>query len=182
MKKIIFVTGNQSKLLDAQKTLGKSGLEIVGQKLDFEEKQSLDQEEIVKNKARQAYGMIKLPLFVDDTGFYLDSYPQFPGTITKIINKTLGLVGFIKLFEEGQTAQFKTLVCFVDGKNEILVEGRLTGILTKKVSKNFNQDTPLNSIFIPDGYDKQLADLSEDVGNLHRKRALEKLKVELTSL
>lgn len=184
MKKLIFATGNQTKLQDAQKALDQLGLEIVGQKYDFEEKQSLDQEEVVRNKARKAYEAIKSPLFVDDTGFYLDSYPQFPGTLTKYINKTLGLPGLVKLFEEGQTAHFKTLLCLVDDGVEILVEGRLSGRLTKNISEKFNPETPINSIFIPEGYDLPLIELMEstDIGNMHRTNALNKLCEELRKI
>ena len=179
MKKLIFVTVNQSKLEDSRKTLNKLGIEIVGQKIEFEEKQSLDQEEIVRDKAKQAYKKINLPLFVDDTGFYIDSYPQFPGTLTKYINKTLGIPGLVKLFKEGQTAYFKTLICFIDKDFEILVEGKLFGKLTKKKSKRFNPETPINSIFIPDGYSQTLIDLTDSIGNTHRINALNKLYVEI---
>ncbi|KKT29853.1 MAG: hypothetical protein UW16_C0022G0013, partial [Microgenomates group bacterium GW2011_GWC1_44_10] len=103
MNKLIFATGNQAKLLDASKALSYLGIEIVGQKIDTEEIQSLDQEEIVTKKAKKAFEMVKSPLFVDDTGFYLDSYPQFPGTLTKHVNKTLGIQGLSRLYEEGET-------------------------------------------------------------------------------
>jgi len=183
MTKLIFATGSQTKLLDAQKALQPLGIEVSGQKIEFDEKQSLDQAEIVKHKARQAYTAVRLPLFVDDTGFYIDSYSDFPGTLTKHINKTLGLPGIIKLFEEGQTAYFKTLICLIDNNREIVAEGKLAGRLTKKISAKFNPETPLNSIFIPDGYDRPLVELidSADIGNIHRINAINDLVEKLSS-
>ena len=120
MKRIIFATGNKAKIEDAVTALSELGIEVVGQKIDFEERQSLSQEDIVRHKARQAYQKLKLPLVVDDTAFFIDSYPQFPGTLTKHVNATLGLSGLTKLFDEGQTAFFKTLLCFIDVEHEVV--------------------------------------------------------------
>ncbi len=183
MTKLIFATGSQTKLLDAQKAFQPLGIEVSGQKIEFDEKQSLDQAEIVRNKARQAYGAIRLPLFVDDTGFFIDSYSDFPGTLTKHINKTLGLSGIIKLFEEGQTAYFRTLICLIDDNSEIIAEGKLAGKLTKKISTKFNPETPLNSIFIPDGHNQPLIELVEsaEIGNIHRINAINDLVGKLSN-
>lgn len=75
------------------------------------------------------------------------------------------------------------MICYIDGINKIVTEGKLVGTLTKKVSSRFNSDTPLNSIFIPEGYNKPLIDLNKsEVGNLHRVRALEKFKKEINRL
>jgi len=184
MNKLIFATGNQAKLLDASKALSELGIEIIGQKIEIEEIQSLDQEEIIMKKAKKAFEMVNLPLFVDDTGFYLDSYPQFPGTLTKYVNKTLGINGLSKLFEEGQTAHFKTLLCLITSDTVVIAEGKLSGKLTKKMSSNFNPDTPINSIFVPEGYNKPLIDLIENsnIGNLHRTRAFVDLGTKIKTL
>lgn len=184
MKQLIFATGNQAKVEDASRVLSEIGIKVVGKKLDFEERQTLDQEDVVKNKASQAYEKLKQPLLVDDTAFFLNSYPQFPGTLTKYVNRTLGISGLIKLFEEGQTAYFRTLLCFIDGENEIIAEGSLSGRLTRNVSKNFDQDTPINSIFIPDGFNRPLIDLINDsgIGNRHRINALANLCQKLRAL
>jgi len=181
MKKIIFATGNEAKLRDARNALYDTGYEVIGEKIDFQEIQTLDQELIVKNKAKQAYEVTKSPLFVDDTGFYIENIPEFPGTMTKYINKTLGINGLSKLYDEGQKAHFKTLICMTDGEREVVVEGKLMGKLTKLRSLVFNPDTPINSIFVPDGFDKPLAEISDSlgIGNVHRKYALEKLSNEL---
>lgn len=185
MKKIIFATGNQIKLLDAQRVFKETNLEVVGQKIDFQEYQDLDQNKIVKQKARQAFQLIGSALFVDDTGFYLDAFPQFPGIMTKYINQTLGLVGLSKLFEEGQTAYFRTLLCLIDEQgNEIVTEGRLSGRLTKNISNVFNSDAPINSIFIPEGHEKPLSELSNvnEIGNTHRVNALKELSKKLLDI
>lgn len=185
MKKIIFATGNQIKLLDAQRVFEETNLEIVGQKVDFQEYQGLDQGKIVKQKAYQAFQVLGSALFVDDTSFYLDSFPQFPGTMTKYINQTLGLIGLSKLFEEGQTGYFRTLLYFIDERgNEIVADGRLSGRLTKSISVRFNSDAPINSIFIPEGHEKPLSELSyiNEIGNTHRVNALKELSRKLSDV
>lgn len=184
MTSIIFATGNQAKIDDAQKAFHKLGINVLGQKIDFQEIQTLDQEEIVRNKAWQAYHLTGKSLFVDDTGFYFDNYKQFPGTLTKFLNKTIGVTGLTKLFDEGQTGYFKTLICLKSNNQEIVVEGLLKGKLTKSISSIFNPDTPINSIFIPNGYDRPLIELtnSKEVGNFHRIDALNQLVDEITKL
>lgn len=181
VKRILFITSNNAKLKDAQKLLNPDGTEIIGKKMTLVEIQSSDQSEIVTHKAKQAYAIEKEPVIVDDTAFFIENYPGFPGTLTKYVNSLLGLEGILKLIEEGYKASFVTMLCFKDKTNEVIVEGILKGRLTKKISKNFNPDTPLNSIFIPDGFDVPLSELVDnlDIGNTHRINAFKRLKQEV---
>lgn len=56
MQSITFVTGNQKKAEHLMKYLG---LEVLHEKVDLDELQSLDLREIVEHKVRQAYEKIK---------------------------------------------------------------------------------------------------------------------------
>jgi non-canonical purine NTP pyrophosphatase (RdgB/HAM1 family) len=173
MKRIIFVTSNNTKLENAKESFSSCEFKIIGEKIDLPEIQTLEQEDIIHQKAEYAFLKIKKPLFVDDTAFYIEGYNKFPGTLTKFINKTIGLDGLLKLYEEGQNAYFLTMICYMDGVKKIITKGILRGKLTKKISINFNKDTPLNSVFIPVGYNSPLIELDQfKVGNLHRIRAL----------
>ena len=182
MIKITFVTCNNTKLLDAQNIFSLDDIEIIGKNIDLQEIQSQDQKEIIKYKAQLAFNLIKGPTIVDDTCFYINSYPGFPGTLTKYVNLLLGLDAFLRLYDEGQRAYFQTMLCYKDFSNEIITEGSLEGRLTKNRSKIINKDTPLNSIFIPKGFNEPLIELPEELGlrNIHRIKALKELKKALT--
>ena len=58
---------------------------IIGKKLDIPEIQTLNQKEVAIDKARKAYEILKQPLIVDDSGFFVNKYNNFPGVLTKFI-------------------------------------------------------------------------------------------------
>lgn len=178
--RIIFITGNQTKIDDAQKSFS-NGVTVICKKLDLIEIQSHNQKDILLHKARQAFNLEKSPILVDDTSFYIDSYKRFPGTLTRYVNSVLGLEGLSKLYKEAERAHFLTMLCYKDEVTEIVVEGTSVGRLTKKVSKIFDSNTPLNSVFIPDGFDRPISELSENTGlkNIHRVEAFKELKKAL---
>lgn len=80
MKTITFITGNPKKAEYMRKLLG---MPIEHIKLDLEEIQSLDLEEIVKHKVRQAYEKIGKPVIVDDVSFEFCTLGRLPGTFVK---------------------------------------------------------------------------------------------------
>lgn len=88
-KTLTYITGNEGKLKTAQTFLQKYQIEIAGTKLPIQEIQSESIEEISKHKAEQAYELIKEPLFVNDTGWYIESLNGFPGPFMAYINKWL---------------------------------------------------------------------------------------------
>lgn len=161
MKKIYFATSNPFKLKYAKKYLDKF-FDIQGIKLDIEEPQSLDQEYVAKYKVSKAYEILKAPVFCEDVGMYIQKYNDFPGILTAFIIKGIGLSGLEKLIDEGDPAYYKTTIAYTDGKNNIIAESIMKGKLTKNKSKNFNEYTPIKSMFIPDGYYVPIADLDEE--------------------
>lgn len=173
---ICFVTANAGKLEEAKLFFGK--FNIKSQKLDLQESQSFSQEEIVLAKARQAYEILGCPVVVDDTGIYFEDFNSFPGTFTKYVFKALGHNGIIKLLEgTSRKAFFRTLLCYTDGNKTKIFEGVLHGTISSTVSSKINPSLPLNSIFIPEGSNRPLSELSEKEAQKfsHRAKALERL-------
>jgi|GEM_PF-527866 len=176
MKKIYVITGNEAKLRDFKKVLSPE-IEIVSERLELFEPQTIDQYEIISHKAREAYTKMQHALCVDDFGLYISRYNNFPGALTKYIFKTLGYQGIFSLTEDGEPAFYKTIVGFIDQSGIKYFAGVIHGRLTHILPKQFDKDTPLNSIFVPEGQDKTFAELcTQENFKSHRAIALEKLK------
>lgn len=162
MKELYFATGNSVKIARAQTNL--NGIYTVNSiNLDMIEPQTLDQEYIAKYKVEQAYDVLKKPVFAEDVGLYIEKFNEFPGVLTKFILKGIGLDGIKKLINEGEKAYYKAVIAFKNEQNEFTVDAKISGKLTvNKISNNFNPKAPFKSMFIPDGYDRTIADLSKE--------------------
>jgi XTP/dITP diphosphohydrolase len=172
---IYFITSNQNKVKEAQEILKKK---INKANLDIPEIQSLNVEEVVKDKARKAYKKIKMPVLVEDTGLYIESLNNFPGALVKWMLGTIGNEGICSLLknEKNRKISAKTCYCLYNGKNFHIFVGVSNGTLPQnpKGKSDFGWD----SIFVPTGYTKSFAEMSMEEKNLisMRKIALEKLK------
>jgi len=115
MEKLYFVTSNQGKAKEAGMIL-EMPIEI--RKADLIEIQSLDLEEIVRDKARQAFEIVGEPVIVDDVGLYLDSWNGFPGPFVKYISDAVGEEGILKMLkgEENRNVTATAAIGFHDGK------------------------------------------------------------------
>lgn len=164
MKKIYFATSNQGKLSCAKKCLNKY-FEIEGIKLDIEEPQSLDQQYVAKYKVDKAFEILKAPVFCEDLGMYIEKYNNFPGILTAFVLQGIGLEGIKKLIIDGEPAYYKTTIAYKDSNNEFFADSIMKGKLTMNISKKYDPKSsknPIRNIFIPDGHNKVIADLTEE--------------------
>jgi len=99
MTKIFFVTENSYKFKDAKDHAGKIGFDVVQKKLKIKEIQSGSIEDIAKNKARQAFEILKKPLVVTDSGWNIPSLKGFPGPYMHYINQWFDAEDFLKLMK-----------------------------------------------------------------------------------
>lgn len=162
MKKLYFATGNAVKITRAKTHLANL-YEVETIDLDTVEPQTLDQEYVAKFKVQEAFKQLKQPVFAEDVGVYIEKYNSFPGVITKFVLQGIGLDGIKKLINEGEPAYYKMILAYTDGKNEFTVSSTMKGRLTiDKMSANYNKKVPFKSMFIPDGFDKPIADLTKE--------------------
>lgn len=162
IKDIYFATGNEIKLKDAQKRIGKDII-LKQAKLDIVEPQSLDQEYVCTQKTREAFKILNEPVFCEDSGLYIEKYNSFPGVLTKFVLKGIGLEGIEKLIEEGEPAYYLDVIVYKDIEREIIVSTKQKGYLTKKnKSKKVLQNSLFDSLFIPDGFNLVVNDLSDE--------------------
>jgi XTP/dITP diphosphohydrolase len=178
---IYFVTSNPNKLKVANLVL-RPEIDVIGYELDLPEIQTLAQNAIATDKARRAFALIKKPLFIDDSGIFIEKYHQFPGTLTKFIVKGIGLAGVIKLIEPNEPAYFRTVIVYKDATQEFLVDGIVKGSLSTKLPEYINPHMPFSGIFkrSPE-LNPPIKDIGETAEKIssHRHRALARMKQHL---
>ncbi len=177
--KAILVTGNKNKLEEIKHIF--KGIEIRNEKIDLDEIQSLDLYEICEHKVKQAYQILKEPVIVEDTGFFLDELKGLPGPFIKFFNSKLGNESLIKLLGNSQNrkAYSMTVSAFYDGKNLIFGEGILNGTVTYELKNG--EGFGFDFCFTPEGYDKTLSEIGLEEKNKisHRALSINNLKIKL---
>jgi len=171
---LFFITGNKDKLEEAQSILpGIQGFEA-----DLDEIQSLNAQEIIEHKLKQAYEHKEGEFVVEDTSVYIDALNGLPGPLIKWFLKTVGIDGLAKIASclEDNSATAKVIVGYAKSKDDIhFFEGETKGqIVEPRGEGGFGWDP----IFLPDGYSKTFGEMSREEKNeiSMRKIALTKLK------
>ena len=154
---LVFVTSNQNKAQEVKHILG---IEIETAGLDLPELQSLRVDEVAKTKVKTAYGIVKRPVIVEDTGIYIKSFAGFPGALAKWFVNGLGYEAACRSVDvsKDRGAYAETCVAFYDGKILKTFTGRIYGKIAHKPrgAGNFGWD----KIFIPNGYKKTFAEMT----------------------
>jgi len=177
-KKIYYVTGNESKFKEAKEILKNLKIALIQKDLKIKEIKSLNQEEVILDKAKKAFKKLKKPLLIDDVGIYFSNYYLFPGTYTRYLFNAIGFVGIEKLLSGiNRNAFFKILLCYKDKKTEKIFEGILKGKIIQNAKPLKNKNWQYDNIFIPEDYNVPLSEipLIERVKFSHRKKAFDKL-------
>jgi XTP/dITP diphosphohydrolase len=177
---IYFITNNKSKYAEAKSVVenlnmnlnANLNIRLVRKELRLDEKRTTDQKEVVVDKARQAFNKLRKPVLVDDTAIYFDAYQNFPGTYTKTLFRMIGFKGIEKLLAgTSRKAHFKTMLCYKDEQSL-----KWNGRIIREISRKYNPDWEYNSIFVPEGCNRPLSEMSinERARISHRKKALDK--------
>jgi len=174
MEKLTFITGNPAK---AKYLADYFHLPVEHVKLDLPEIQSTNLQEIVENKARRAFGIIKTPVIVEDVSLIFHELKALPGPLIKWFLETLGNDGLCKLVDgfdnKKASAEVMFAICDESGVNTFggSIEGSIAD--APRGEMGFGWDP----IFIPDGYTKTWAEMSNDEKHLTsmRKIALQKM-------
>ncbi|PZM86914.1 MAG: non-canonical purine NTP pyrophosphatase, RdgB/HAM1 family [candidate division SR1 bacterium] len=173
-----FATGNQHKREEANAILG-GGLERID--LDLEEIQSTNIEEVIAHKAKLAYQLTGVPVFVEDVGLRFEAWNQLPGALIKRFLKEVGAQGLIDQLSSFNNKKAEALCCvgYYDGEKVHSFTGVVKGSISPKLQgeTNFGRDP----IFIPEGSEKSFAEMTLEEKNAisHRKLAREQVKKEL---
>ena len=158
MKTIIVVTGNPYKFQIAQKVLESKGLKVIQERLETPEIQSVDVIEIASFSAKWAAGKLGKPVALTDAGYYIEALNGFPGPFIKYINIWLTSQDLLKLMRGKKNRRVVVKACLVycePGKEPVTFQSEITGTISEKAVKTDKEGgTPINEIFIPEGYSK----------------------------
>ena len=159
MEHTTFITGNQSKADYLSKYLGHPVDHV---KLDLDEIQSTDLNEIVEHKVQQAYEIIKKPVIVEDVSLEFEALGGLPGPFIKFFVDRVPFEVICSMIGAGLTrkATARCVFGYFDGKELKLFEGGLDGEVAKEPSGNNGYGW--DKIFIPQGYKVTRASLNEE--------------------
>ena len=171
---IRFLTGNISKIKEANEILSDYGITIIPFEEKIEELQTIDTEKLLKDKVLKAYRSVKRPVFIEHTGLYINYINELPGGLTQIFWDSLQADKFSQLFGNNNdtSASAKTVIGYCDGKKVHYFYGVVKGRISEEPrgDRTFQWDC----VFIPEGYDKTFAELGEEKNSFSmRKKSLD---------
>jgi non-canonical purine NTP pyrophosphatase (RdgB/HAM1 family) len=159
MFNLTFITGNSNKAKMLQEAIG---FKVEHHNLDLTEIQSLNLEEIIVHKVKEAYSLINSPVLVHDTALYFTAFGQLPGPFIKWFLETVGNQGMCQMLNNfaDRSAVAVVNIGYYDGKDLKIFKADLKGIIADKPAGNggFGWDP----IFIPEGFEKTRSELSQE--------------------
>jgi inosine triphosphate pyrophosphatase len=169
----VFVTGNSGKLGEVEEILPG----IIGKDLDLPELQG-EPEEIVREKLRLAYKLLRRPVMVEDTSLSIEGFSGLPGPYIKHFLAKMGAkkLSELSLLSGEPKAVASCIFGYKDKLGTRIFKGEISGqIVSPRGSSGFGWDC----IFQPDGHDETFAQMGSVKKNQisHRKLALEKMRL-----
>lgn len=162
--KVLFLTGNKNKVVEANQILSNLGYEVEqflvdGLTPEFIEPQSSSIVDVSKFKIQQALELISETessnnaLLVEDSGLFIESLNDFPGVYSSYISKTIGNEGILNLLvdKSNRNAEFRAYsILYKNGKYF-----RALGICSGKISTQIKGSNGFgfDPIFIPESGD-----------------------------
>jgi non-canonical purine NTP pyrophosphatase (RdgB/HAM1 family) len=133
--------------------------------LDLPEIQSLDLREVLRHKAREAFGRLGRPVVVEDVSLELAGLGGFPGPLIKWLLQAAGPEGLVAVCDGARDRRARA-VCGVlawDGESELWAEGSVEGSIASapQGSSGFGWDP----VFVPEGHDRTFALMSAEKKN-----------------
>ncbi len=125
------------------------------------------------------------PMFIDDSGLFVDALKGFPGVYSSYVFKTVGCDGILRLMKgiEDRRARFECCIGYLEpGGEPFIVRGVAHGSISQEMAGTggFGYDP----IFVPEGHTRTYAQIEVAEKNTmsHRGRAVAKFLEELPRL
>ena len=175
-----FVSGNSNKFREVKAFMSGFNLEQVT--LDIPEIQGSAQE-IAKDKAVKAALQMGRPVFVEDTGLFLNALGGFPGPYVKYFFdgvKKEGLHQMLSSLKDTSAYSQCTIGYCIPGHEPLIIVGQCTGnIVPPRGETKFLFD----NIFIPKGHTRVFSEMNLEEKNQisHRGKAFDQFVKYLSS-
>lgn len=168
MNRLTYVTSNYGKKVSIEEHFQKEEIPIDYYVYDFDEPDINDICVISKEKARQAYEIMKSLVFAADTGFYIEDYPNhpnYPGAFVKrsgIASNIDQLLITMKKVKN-RNCYFLDCLTYYDGDEYQQFLGISKGTLAyeKRGSPSKKMKSNLWLVFIPNNCSKTLAEMTD---------------------
>lgn len=169
MENLTYVTGNYGKYISVKEKFEREGITIDYFKCDLLEPDVDDIEFISKEKARQAYEKLGKPVFVADSGFYIEDYPNYPGYPGAFVKRSgissdiVSLLDIMK-YTSNRNCYFLDCLTFYDGSEYHQFYGISKGTLSYDIRGHENKRAKSNLwyVFVPDNCFKTLAEMTDE--------------------
>jgi Xanthosine triphosphate pyrophosphatase len=181
MKQIIFATGNKSKIAQMRFVVELfklpieivSGREVCGDKAKYDEIGDAV-EQVALNGALAVAKKIGSPVITEDTDFRIETLNNEPGIRAGEYLKKFGRAGILQIMagKENRRAVISSAVAYAtpEGASKVFLNSVMGKIADKEAFNNFPDWVAptaenhfgggYNAIFIPDGWEKTLAEIS----------------------
>jgi XTP/dITP diphosphohydrolase len=162
MQTLRFVTTNTGKIESLRIHISEKKYKIVSYSFDLPEIQANSAEEVVYEKAKVAYSLVKKPLLVHDSSFHIPALNDFPGVYVKYINQTIGVEGVLKLLKnaDDRSCYFQAALAFAsDNGIKVFAHKTRIGQIAIK-AHDFNHPkawSELWKVYIPYGHTKTMS-------------------------
>jgi non-canonical purine NTP pyrophosphatase (RdgB/HAM1 family) len=165
--RITFVTGNAEKFATARDHLASLGVELERVALDLDEIQSRSVQEVALHKAQQAFRVLRRPVIVEDSGFYIDELNGFPGPAVKSVITSLGAEGIARLADQtaSRRCHFQGVLVYIDahGVPRVFTDEGDGGTIAKRptTAPQPGSWSALWDVFVPAGCTEPLSALRD---------------------
>jgi non-canonical purine NTP pyrophosphatase (RdgB/HAM1 family) len=157
---VTYVTGNPRKAEYFSRFIGH---DVPHRDTNMHEIQSLSLGEVVSEKAKAAFAEIGSPVIVEDTSLTIHKMGRLPGTYIRWFLEELSMEAICRLadVDPERRATAAATFAYYDGKKLVLFEGGQKG----RIADHPKRDDGFgwNPIFIPDGEELTLAEMSHEV-------------------
>lgn len=172
MENLTYITGNYGKYISVKEKFENVGITINYFKCDLDEPDINDIKFISKEKARQAYEKLGSPVFVADSGFYIEDYPNNPGYPGAFVKRSGVASNIEELLEKmkntsNRNCYFLDCLTFFDGNEYYQFFGINKGTLSNEMKGHEDKRAKSNLwyVFIPNNCTKTLSEMSVEERN-----------------
>ena len=168
MENLTYVTGNYGKYVSVKEQFEKENIMINYFRCDLDEPNINDIKLISKEKAMYAYKKVNTPVFVADTGFYIEDYPNnpgYPGAFVKRSGISSNIDNLLETMKQvkNRNCYFLDCLTFYNGEDFYQFLGISKGTLAyeKRGESLKKAKSNLWYVFIPQNCTKTLAEMSD---------------------